>query len=149
MDLVYWVERTRSSVAMWSVLTDLLIFSALAFVLKYYGITTDGFWILPALWFGLLILSGLRRHFVREAYMSAVGRKELRVALANQLKALKDHGYSANAPDTLHYAMYDKAVPQDIRLDAAKLVGQMALFDDAWEPLSEVVKTEWRSQSHL
>ena len=83
--------------------------------------------------------------------MSAVGRKELRAALANQTKALKDHGYSTNAyaPDTLHHAMYDKAVPQDIRLDAAKLVGQMALFDDAWEPLSEVVKTEWRSQPNL
>lgn len=151
MDLIQWVQRTRASVAMYSMLTDLLVFSGLFLVLKYYDVVTDGFWILPALWFGVLILSCIRRHFVREAYLSTVGRKELRASLTDQLKVLEKYGHSAGAyaPDTLYFAMYDDAVPEEKRLDAAKLEGQLALFDDAWEPLSEVVKTVWRSQPHL
>ncbi len=146
MDLIQWVQRTRSSVAMYSVLVDLLIFTGLSLVLKYYAIAIDGFWILPALWFGVLLLSGLRRHFVREAYLSAVGRKELRVVLTDQMKGLKEHWRHANSypPDILYYTMYDKAVPEEKRLDAAKLAGQLSLFDDPWEPLSEAVTTEWR-----
>lgn len=146
MDLNQWVQRTRSSVAMYSVLADLLVFTGLILVLKYYAIATDGFWILPALWFGVLLLSGLRRHFVREAYLSAVGRQELRVVLTDQMKGIKEHWRHANsyAPDILYYAMYDQAVPEEKRLDAAKLAGQLSLFDDPWEPLSEAVLTEWR-----
>ena len=148
MDFIQWVQRTRSSVAMYSVLTDLLVFTGLFLVLKYYNVATGGFWILPTLWFGALLLSGVRRYFVREAYLSVVGRKELRVALTDHLKVLEEHGHTveAYAPDTLYFAMYDQAVPEEKRLDAAELEGQLALFDDAWEPLSEVVKTEWRSQ---